>query len=92
MFLGNFTGIYNVLSLRFRYGCDELLINFPVFMSKPFSYSTKISEFCILKSDFGFSGEIRKLVSLFSQPSLFFKILIVGSISIRIEFSKEIDS
>ena len=54
VFLENLQGIYDVSSLRFRYSCDELITKFPVFMSKPFSYLTIISEFCNLKSGFGF--------------------------------------
>ena len=46
----NVTGMYEFSSLELWYLSVGLIINFPVFMSKPFSISTRISEYCVLKN------------------------------------------
>ena len=58
-------------------GC---IINFPVFMSKPSSYSTRIYEYCVLYSGLLYlhassvSGFIWKRVNLFSILWMFLKL------------------
>ena len=46
----NVTGMYEFSSPELWYLSVGVNINFPVFMSKPFSFSTRISEYCVLKS------------------------------------------
>ena len=46
LFFRNVTGMYDFSSLKCLYAYIRLKINFPVFMSIPFLYSTSILEFC----------------------------------------------
>ena len=50
MFFKNVTGRYECSPLDLWYVGVGLIIDFPVFMSKGFSYSTRIFEFCVLQN------------------------------------------
>ena len=66
-----------LLSSRLWYGCDISMIILPVFISKPFLYSTTVSDYCVRKSGLGFQTCYfryrvnSKRVYLFSIPSTY---------------------